>query len=433
MESKEDTTAPAASVGNDSSKPTKTNSKPIIAISITFLIFVLSIIIYFCIFYKKGRAVPYDKPIPYIFNQDFLSALNEYVSLPTHNEILVIYGPKGVGKTRGLFEFGNMVYDDGRLVIDFDFQKMSKAANMDDIVVYIRKTIGKYLMKYSEMHLRSDNELKNKLNIIETLTSMYKENNNYNSIDLKMFTFRDQVYQELLNQLFFITEIILEDSKYGLDLLLKSLNLLDNWKPVIIIHDLDNIQENDFILELIKSLSMFIENQKNIGIIIEVSDQKALFDGTFPINNHKFRYYYVNEFSNKEIKNLLVKDNIFSKKDMEYIIDHFGHNGQLYATVHDMMREGNDVMSAYQKFKRHYSNIILRFIEYNSTSKIRAKRVAFLNKLFDEQRIPINTDLDISHSLIEWKIITMSNLTHCMYQNKVMQDSANEILQIFNK
>ncbi|KAH0787390.1 hypothetical protein GPJ56_008585 [Histomonas meleagridis] len=402
----------------------KSNSLPIIIV----ISIVLLAIILFLIFGRKKRIVVFDKPIPYIFNKDFYETLSKYVNLPSQEEALVIYGSSGVGKTRGLLTFGEEMITTGRLLFDFDFQLMSKVATMDDLVSYIKSIIFKSIKGYADAHSKTSYELKNPLALIESLTSVDQNN----SIKVPVL-FRDPIYQKLITNFYFIASEIKNDPKHGLEMLLQSIDILAPCKPILIIHDFDNLynsvydEQREFVESFWSCLVLFISTRKDTPIIIEVSDQNAFFDGTIPLNNHHFRLYHVEEFDKKTSRKILVGGDIFNKKDFEFIASNFGFNGESFATIHDMLREGGNVNTAYENYCTIGANLITRFIENNSTSKERNAKIDYLKKLIVHP-VMISTDIAISRSLIDWKIATLVNETHCSYQNRIIEQSAKNIL-----
>ena len=343
----------------------------------------------------------------------------------------MIYGSQGVGKTRGLLTFGEEMISSGRLLLNFDFQLMSKVATMNDLVSYLKEVIFKSIKGYSDAHSKTSYELKNQLTLIESLTSV-DQNNSFKVPTL----FRDPIYQRLITDVYFIADEIKKDSKHGLELLLQSIEILTPCKPIIILHDFDNLyySVHDDLRVFVEyfwiCLTSFISTGKEIPIIVEVSDQDSFFDGTIPLDNHHFRFYHVNEFDKRTSRKVLVGDGIFNKKDFEFISSHFGFNGQSFATIHDMLREGTNVNMAYESFCRIGNNLITRFIESNSTSKERNSKIEYLRKM-TKGPVMLSTDITISRSLIDWKIASMINETHCDYQNKIIEQSANNILSNF--
>ena len=88
------------------------------------------------LFFKKVYS-----DLPYVFDISFHKELIKFSDEEEHDKILVVFGPKGIGKTSGLKAFAKELQEAGRLPIDIDLLEISEYSSEQDFVSYISKAI----------------------------------------------------------------------------------------------------------------------------------------------------------------------------------------------------------------------------------------------------------------------------------------------------
>lgn len=404
--------------------PPKSNAVRNIIIAV---ICILAIYIVISIIRSLRRPMQIDLPIPYIFNTDFYNFLNNFVEQPIHKEILLIHGPSGIGKTRGLNHFIEKLNEQNRLVFHFDFKVFSQYTSLDDFIHYLKTSIinsftrfqgyqtsngdPKLIASYIESHATIDGPL---LSIIQQ--------------------FRDSNNQKIVNSLITIIERIRQNPKNSLAVFFSCLEELSVYRPVLIINNLNNlahsncIQIRQFRKAFWKVSGLYADDFQTLPIIIEVSNETTLIDEAIPRSLDKLRTYRVDEFSDSEARSILVKGKIFTKKVYQIISEKVGHHGQSFATIYDMVKEGVEPQIACERLYDHTKNLLRRIIETNVEFGTRNNKLLFIKQLSSSNILPLSFNSAVSAELLKWKAITLVNQTHCTFPNKLIKDAANELL-----
>ena len=156
---------------NNSLNSNGKNSNTFIIIIGAIVILAASLLIWYLFPRETKREIIVSEPMPYIWNQNFKKELNTFVSQPDHKEVLVVYGPSGFGKTRGLKVFEDNLKANDFLVFDFDFKLLSIYATVDDFVSYLRSVIIESLKSIDGRINKNQDTLK-AIQLVEALTSI---------------------------------------------------------------------------------------------------------------------------------------------------------------------------------------------------------------------------------------------------------------------
>lgn len=408
---------------NVSQSQTSSSFKNIVLISICVLI----IFILISVIRSLRRPKPQDLPIPYIFNTDFYDFLYKFVEQPVHKEVLIIHGPAGIGKTRGLNQFIDILLENNRLIFHFDFKIFSPFTSLDDFVHYLKASIISSFTQFQG----------HQINVPDyKIVASYIES--HATIDGPLTTvkqyFRDSNYQKMLDSLITIIERIRQNPMNSLTVFFSCLEELSIYKPVLIVNNINNLANSNckrirqFRKAFWRVSELYADDFQTLPIIVEISNESSLIDEAIPKSLDKFRTFRVDEFSDSEARSLLVKKKIFTKKVYQQITEKVGHHGQSFATIYDMIKEGVEPQVACARLYGHTKNLLMRIIETNTEFDSRSNKLAFLKQLSSSSILPLSFNPSISAELLKWKVISLINETHCTFPNKLIKNVASELL-----
>ena len=83
-------------------KKSNNSNNLIFNLKIICILFIAIALIYFIFFYRRDDTFVINLPIPYVYYQPYLQSLETFAHLDCHNEFLIVTGPKGIGKSRGI-------------------------------------------------------------------------------------------------------------------------------------------------------------------------------------------------------------------------------------------------------------------------------------------------------------------------------------------
>lgn len=404
--------------------PSKSNLIKNVAIAV-ICIFALFILISIIRSFRRTKQI--DLPIPYIFNTDFYNFLNSFVEQPIHKEILLIHGPSGIGKTRGLNQFIDKLIEQNRLVFHFDFKTFSQYTSLDDFIHYLKASIINSFIRF-QGHQSNDADSKLIASFIES----------HATIDGPLISiiqqFKDSNYQKMLTSLITIIERIRQNPKNSMMAFFSCLEELSIYKPVLILNNINNLgnsnceQIRHFKKAFWKVSELYADDFQTLPIIVEISNETSLIDEAIPKSFDKLRTYRVDEFSDSEARTILVKGKIFPKKVYQLISEKVGCHGESFATVYDMIKEGVEPQVACERLYDHTKNLLKRIIETNVEFGTRNNKLLFIKQLSSSNILPLSFNTDVSVELLNKKAISLINTTHCTFPNKLVKNAARELL-----
>lgn len=309
---------------------TEKGNQSIIIIGVGAAVLLIGFIVY--LFTRNSSARQYDAPIPYVWNPTFLKTLNTYLNLPEHFEVLIVTGPKGLGKTRGLFLKIDELIANMNLVFNFDFLRLSQTATSDDLIHYMQNVIENSLLPF-------DGRISTKyaLSPIIALASVTSPIQNYTT------GIKDIQLKRIANALKTIAFQYSMNPKLALHTLFEAIQLLS---PVVVINNLDSFSNSTFFWSAIANA--------NLPIIVEVTEKAII-----PI--HNIRIVHVEEFDHESGRSVLVKRNtVFKSQDYNMIYDKVGGNGQAFSTVHELQREGLSISDALSAIAKEAHEVLIR-------------------------------------------------------------------------
>ena len=377
----------------------------------------------------RPRRAPraYDQPIPYVLSGDFSKYLRLFSSQPRHKELLVVHGALGVGKTRGLTAFSRELVDSfDRLVFSFDFKAVSRFSTLGDFVGYVQSVVVGALREFDGRQAKYG-EFWKAAQIIEAYATID------GPLNETAVLFKDANYQKILASLLTIVERIRVNPINAMKTFILSLEALSQFRPVMIVHDITDLRTSEceqvrlFHEAFWKVVDLYVDDSQELAIIVEVSDDIAIVDGSIPTNSDKIRFYCVREFNDAEARKVLVDGKIFPKKVYQFISDKVGFHGQTYATMYDMIKEGIDPLNAYKRLYQHTVNLLETVLRSNVAPGVLNHKLKFIKQLVSSKVLPLSYDTEAALSLLKWKAISLINSTHCTFPNKLIAQAAKDI------
>ncbi|KAK8866936.1 hypothetical protein M9Y10_009905 [Tritrichomonas musculus] len=401
-----------------------TSSTTLYIIICSAVCFAASIAIWLMFFRETKREIIVSEPIPYIWNLNFQKELNTFVFQPDHKEVLVVYGPSGFGKTRGLKVFEDNLRAKDFLVFDFDFKLLSNYAAIDDFVSYVRSVVINSL-KLIDGRINKNQETLKAVQLVEALTSIEQPIK-----DVKI-DFKDQLTHRLVKGFISISESFKTHPEISLQALFEAFDALRPLSPVVVIHNLNHLLniENDIISNSVASFwricEDFSRDYRSLPIIIEISDQVPLLQHYTKETIHML---YVNDFDVGQAKNILVDQNIFNPSDYQFALEKFGGHGKSFATFYDKLKEGSNANSAYSFIEKQYRDTVIKSILIDASKKDIHDRLSFLKKTVNWHMIPIQVNPNLAYHFMNWKVISLYNLTHCSLSSKLAEKVVIDVL-----
>lgn len=419
---------------NESELPQSSDSSQKRSPFIYFILFFISfiiIIVFIFIFFRK--PIVSDKPFPYIFNSHFNDYLHLYTQQEIHKEILLVHGPSGSGKTRGFKLFAEDLLNDGHLIIHFDFAKFSSRATQADLISFMKQSILQSFLRY-DGHQSKTADCKTIAAVIEAHATVDGP-----LLKTKPY-FRDPHYQTILNSFLTIFDRIRLNPHAAIRDFMTCLESLSIYSPVLIINNINYLSKSSshhcrIVLSTFwQCISTIYANELHpIPIIIEISNELSLIDGTTPTNLTSMRLLRLDDFSIRNAIDVLVKkERIFKKKDLAAIYQKVGGHGKSFATIYDMLKEGETLEVAYDRMFTHTKNLLRRIVTPNTTSAYSGSyfnyKLAYIKQLKNSRILPVSFDRDSCENLLNWKVISLLNSTHVVFSDKIIRDAVTDLL-----
>lgn len=412
------------STPKNSSKPNTSNSNSLLIIIGSVICLISAFLIWNLFSKETKREIIVSEPMPYIWNSHFKKELNTFVFQPDHKEVLVVYGPSGFGKTRGLKIFEDDLRKKDFLVFDFDFKQLSIYATIDDFVSFLRSAIIDSLKSIDGRITKNQDTLK-AIQLVEALTSIEQ------SIKDVKQVYKDQLAQRLAQGFISITESFKNHPEISIQALFEAFDALKPLSPVVVIHNINHLlsMENDIISGSVASFwricDGFSRDYRSLPIIIEISDQVPLLQHYTKDTIHML---YVNDFNIEQAKSILVDQNKLTLSDFQFAVDKFGGHGKCFAKFYDKLKEGSNANNAYSYITKQYHDKAIKSVLIDASKKDLNDRVSFLKKAINKGMIPIQANPNLAYHFMNWKIISLYNLTHCTISNKITEKVVIDVL-----
>ncbi|EAX88129.1 hypothetical protein TVAG_112100 [Trichomonas vaginalis G3] len=333
------------------------------------IIFILSGVIALVIacvgylFYKASLFTQLlDQPIPYVPDEKLDSVLRRYTEEEKHKEILLIYGPPGVGKTRGILEFSQKYRKEGNLVIDFDLITYSNYATEKDLIDHICTAIIQAFREIDGTPFKAA-ALKDILDRVASTTSFIATNKIGKHYFLGLI--RDPLLQRAASYLISAVETSTEKgANLKAATLYEALETLNEaLHSLIVIHEPYKLYQTEdcknYCVETTQFFSkLFASSERafTTGVVFDVANQTKL-----PLfHKQGIRFVRVLEFSQETGSNALY--NIFRAPQFKTIYQTFGGIGLYFARVNELLLSGYTLIEA--------QKLLLDDIKYKVTKVI---------------------------------------------------------------
>ena len=361
------------------------------------ILFILIIAIIF-----RPRRPPRDPflPIPYVFNRPFMKTLMKYASLPSHNQVLVLGGPQGMGKTRALVEIAPKFNQSGYLPLELDFNKVSQYSTPADVREFLMQGVLK-AFQYIEYIPLNMTEVKTYLpyisNIPNSAPYILKETN--------------------LNKMYKLLNLTLGNGTTPeYDQFFNLLDTISNFLHIVILAN-----EPFRFKPFITFCRGFQSNTANIGAIFDVAD---LFSTDILSNPEVFRVFYVEEFDEPSAKTIFVDvEYVFTKKQFPPLWKAFGGKGFYWAEYYDYIRDGYSQNDAINLIR---DNLAERFVLATNAGSDRISyydRVSFLKKVVRSAETTFSPNdklLPILAHYSKWELLTFTGPYKIVMTDKIM-------------
>ena len=341
-------------------------------------------------------------PIPYIFNARFRKALQKFASLPSHNQVLVVSGAKGVGKTRGLLEFVDILNATGYLPIEIDFSYLGRSPSHADVEYLFMESVLKSFERYDRNGHVNVSELRRTAPFLELIPPA--TNTGLRNVYLnRVVTFLNKSMATDFEEFFFALEKVSE-----------ALHI------VLICHE---PLEFEPLLNFCKSLAV---NRFHLGLIFDVSALLSEPARVVRDNPDVYRVHIVQEFDQLTARQILVKqERVFKEKLFRTLWSKFGGNGECYSTFHDLIREGLSESRAIDCIIQSMTDRINRAIYANGSPEDVKRRKYLLKLLTKTTDAPIDAfTAKAAKHLNEWGIASVTETGRLTLANQLLVTAA---------
>ena len=346
-------------------KETKTNRQNQLIYWISAAVFVILAFIFYY-FFISGRKIKYlDRPIPYIFDAQYHNNLRKYADEEEHKEILLVYGPHGIGKTSGLFEFANELQREGRLVIDIDMLSVSQYATASDVVDFLSNAVIQGFRRLASSPYK--NWLLKKEISQFTATASYATTGSLRGNYFSDFSNKQlaKAGQYLLST---IESVNTSANVKALALFDAIESLKDSLRPVIIVHEPWRLLQTEgcteYCAETTKFFGQLFNGHGNVpfstGIIFDVANQTKI-----PLfKKAPYRFVRPYEFDPKLAQHEFVsKERIFTALQFKGLFNLFGGCGVYFSQAYELLLRGYTYSESIEILKDDLKSSLLRLIK----------------------------------------------------------------------
>jgi len=349
--------------------------------------------------------------IPYFFNNEFHNALVENFAENSLKNIMLIIGAAKIGKTRGIKAFLENMTKKGRLCIHLDFSMISNSSSLGDVHYFLEKSIS---ISFSSL-IASLDTLKSAADIVSIVLPMEKSKT----------TMKIDEYRHYLSETF--RQLLIPSFDLGMRLSFEILKLFSGYlDPIIYIQSPETLWKsgNKSVNDLFETLKNNVLGQKDLPIIIEISDQSIYITDSISLPTLISR---VNEFDYGKSKEFFVdKFKTFTPNEHQSIINAFGGHGGLFSMVYTEILANRTIdqaiKNAFNTCEEQLIRSIDSFKDPNSIHKI-------LKKLNSDNIIEIDNRFynEISH-LLHKNIVCIKNRQFIEYQNNCIKQCAINLM-----
>ena len=360
-----------------------------------------------------GPVTSYDKPLPYVFNTQFRKELSEFV-LENKKEVGIVFGPSGIGKSRGLQQFSKFLNANNSLALNFDFKKVSEFVSNRDLLRYIRLSIFQSFAEIDGKSQKWRDVIKNAEDVagaLKNATEIEKGTSRFKSQDVatlaKLFA---KIAAEFGNSPALAFRVFFETLEA----------LAPVVRPVVIINDIERLA-NEKTKLFWKAVTEFLDNDKNVTFLFEVSDPSALLDGRIPIGHDMFRMIEVGPMEKSvAVSELVKKEHAFNTRDFDELWAVFGGHGRSLTVAHEFLTGGEPLKGAIDRI----SEINKRKLALTTDAEF-----GLLKRILDSKSECFHNDAAPAARLMQLGIATLTNRTSVVINDNGMALAAREFVQ----
>ena len=321
-------------------------------------------------FLKPSRLIElFDRPIPYIFDVQFHKDLRKYADEEEHNKALLVYGPHGIGKTRGLIEFAKELQKEGRLVIDLDLFSVSQHATNADIIDFIcQAVINSFSALVGTPYKQS--LLKQALSKVSTSTSFIAVDQTGKHHVIAFI--KDPLLQKACAYIIGAVESVDKKAAVKATALFDAIeSLKEGLRPIIIVHEPWRLLQTEgckeYCVETTKFFGKLFNGYGNdaftTGLIFDVANQTKIPMFKKP----QYRFIRPHEFDPDVAQyDFVDKEKIFTPPQFKSLFNLFGGCGIFFAQAHELLASGYPFNEVTDILKGDIKANILRQIKISS-------------------------------------------------------------------
>ena len=366
----------------------------------TAMIVFLSIILVFVFWPRWPPRSPF-LPIPYVFNVKFRKALQKFASLPSHNQVMVVSGAKGVGKTRGLLEFVDMLNETGYLPIEIDFSRIARDATHEDVEFVLMSAVLRAFERYDRNGRVNVSELRRTAPFLELVPPANARLRNAHLN--RVVSYLNKSMESDFEEFFFALEKFAEALKI-----------------VVICHE---PLEFEPLLNFCKSLAA---NRLHLGVIFDVSSLLKDSARVVRDNPDVYRVFTVQEFDQFTARQIFVKqERVFRDKVFKMLWSKFNGNGEFYAMFHDLIREGLSASAAVDRIVQGLTVRINKALYVNGSHEEIKRRKYLLKLLTKGNEVAIDKYVaKAAQHLNEWGVAALTETNKLVLGNQLLITAA---------
>ncbi|EAY16765.1 hypothetical protein TVAG_447230 [Trichomonas vaginalis G3] len=397
-----------ANHANEPNHATSEQSRSIKAYLYGFLTLLVLIILLVIFYPRRPPRSPY-LPVPYVWNKQYLKELKHFTKFTGHANVLIATGPPGIGKSSGLYRFAELTNKTLQTPLILDCEIISETASVKDIGAIFLD----FLIKgFEDIDGRPINLtiLANSIPELKTIKApTHPDTANLN----------DKSLINIANYGASILSHIEQDPSSSIfnfmELVDRTTEVLGTFLFIIEPSKLMNLQ-NSKARKAADGLVYFINNfkQGNYRIPCVVTESNLLSKNSQQVYQDLtwFKVINVEEFDIQDGKTILVnQERVFPKKLYFNLYSKFGGYGQLFVTVHDLIREKVSNQETLKQISNYNSLNIAKTVHQGADGNktLISDRYSFLKRLTTLKMVKITpANQHLVHHFLEHGVVKLT-------------------------
>jgi len=392
----------------DSHKNIGYGTKTLIRFGAVSVLVFLSVAV-LCIYYiMKEKKIMDDRIIPFIAEKKFWSWARDFFDKSEHRQLSVIYGTRGVGKTRSLGVLKNWANMESKLSITFDFKQISEYANSTEVDFFLFQSVLKGLMSF-DTNMNHPTLPKSVVSILETYLSSFESD--HCAVDIELKDSSIKIMYSIIHSILYGEEL---NPKQKSIVLFNVFELVSPYyRPLIFLHD-PHIglhfccSTKNLIDELYALLIRRLSRGVNIGSVTEITESSDILR----YNQYHFNVFHLQEFDFDSGKKTIVnRDKILTFFQYQQAYSYFGGIGQYYVFLFDSLRKGDGFPYAMSKIRNRVETRVIAVMK--QAQQLMPKRTNILGK-----DLIVNSNDPYLGFLVQKSILSYYNASHLMISDE---------------